>query len=106
MRCHIVAAVALVILATSNPTFAQNCYTVRATVYCDNGLSGSRVGNTTYWNDGVTSNRVGSKTTYATEGSSANTAERSKLFSDRVGGTTYFSNGRSCTRIGSSFRCY
>jgi hypothetical protein len=32
---------------------AQNCRIIGTQTYCDNGVSGQRIGSTTYWNDAI-----------------------------------------------------
>ena len=34
---------------------AQNCNMIGSSTFCDNGLSGNRMGNTTFWSDGTSS---------------------------------------------------
>ena len=69
-------------MVVSSQALAQTCSTAGSSVYCDNGLSGQRLGNTTYWSNGATSTRQGNWT-YNSDGTS----------SQRVGNSTYYSDG-------------
>jgi hypothetical protein len=40
------------------PAHAQSCTNAGNVIVCDNGLTGSRIGNSVYWNDGSTSAAV------------------------------------------------
>ena len=105
MRILLLIASALL----AGPALSQTCTNIGATVYCDNGLTGSSVGGTTYWSDGVTSSRIGG-TTYWSDGTAASRVGGSTYYSDgttatRIGGTTYFSDGVTCSTIGNTSYC-
>jgi hypothetical protein len=63
---------------------AGSCHFIAGRIYCDNGLSGQRLGSFTYWNDGFTSRHAGNFT-YDSDGSSL----------QRVSNHTYYNDGSS-----------
>jgi hypothetical protein len=52
MRLCILTAALFVL---GSPAMAQNCTVTGNNVFCDNGLSAVRSGNSTFWNDGTSS---------------------------------------------------
>ena len=61
----------LLVLIFASPAMGNSCALIDPTIFCDNGLSGQRVGNSTLWNDDTSSNRVGSSSFYS-DGTSSN----------------------------------
>src|ERR1700733_9632040 len=63
----LLAIVFSLIAITAN---AGSCQFIANRIYCDNGLSGQRLGSFTYWNDGFTSRHAGNYI-YNSDGSSS-----------------------------------
>jgi hypothetical protein len=88
---------------------AQNCTVVGRDIFCDDGVSGRRIGSTTFWNDGSSSLRSGNRT-FNSDGSSAIQSGNTTFFNDgtsavRSGNTVFFDNGRNCSRTGNFIFC-
>src|ERR1700760_5185261 len=82
---------------------AGSCQFIAGRIYCDNGLSGQRLGSFPYWNDSFTSRHAGNYT-YNSDGSSSQRIGNHTYYNDgsssfRNGYYTYFSDGIRCQRI-------
>jgi hypothetical protein len=97
---------------TASPAWAQNCNMINNLIYCDDGSTGNRIGNSTYWNDNSQPNR--------TDRSDEDSRVRGPIRPNQLpssgeydvgppastrGSTTYFDDGRVCTRVGGSIFC-
>jgi hypothetical protein len=88
---------------------AGSCQFIANRIYCDNGLSGQRLGSFTYWNDGFTSRHAGNFI-YNSDGSSSQRIGNHTYYNDgsssyRNGDFTYLSNGTRCDRIVNQVHC-
>ena len=104
---RVLLAIVFGIVATA--ANAGNCSFIAGRIYCDNGLSGQRLGSFTYWNDGFTSQHAGNYT-YNSDGSSSQRVGNHTYYSDgsssfRSGYFTYFSDGTRCQRIVNQVHC-
>jgi hypothetical protein len=104
---RIVFAIVVGLIATA--ANAGSCQFIANRIYCDNGLSGQRLGSFTYWNDGFTSRHAGNYT-YNSDGSSSQRVGNHIYYNDgsssfRNGDFTYFSDGTRCHRIVNQVHC-
>jgi hypothetical protein len=88
---------------------AGSCQFIANRIYCDNGLSGQRLGSFTYWNDGFTSRHAGNFI-YNSDGSSSQRIGNHTYYNDGSssytnGYFTYFSDGTRCHRIVNQVHC-
>ncbi len=107
MRLFLATAFGLFVTAT--PALSQTCTTAGSFRFCDNGLSGHRIGDTTFWNSGRTYYRVGNMTFYS-NGRSAPRFGDPALFNDsaianRARNTMLFGKRRTCYWIGGAILC-
>ena len=72
---------ALALLATT-PALAQFCTVLGHTVMCDNGMTGSRLGNTIIWND--MPRRRGRTSTREDRGTANQKRPRTFIYNDRM----------------------
>ena len=106
---RLLLATAFGLLVTVAPALAQTCTTAGSFRFCDNGLSGQRIGDTTFWNHGPAYYRAGAMTFYS-HGPSAPRFGDPALFNDsaitnRAGNTTLFGKRRTCFPMGGAVLC-
>lgn len=104
---RVLVAIVFGLIATA--ANAGSCLFIAHRIYCDDGLSGQRLGSFTYWNDGLTSRRAGNSI-YNSDGSSSQRIGNHTYYNDGSssftnGDFTYFSDGTRCHRIVNQVHC-
>jgi hypothetical protein len=112
--------IAVVLLAASSAGFGQTCQQIGNQVFCDDGRSANRIGNSTFYSypddrrarrEGLPSSSTRSGSTrFYDNGATATDVGNTRFFSDgttrqRIGDTDFYSNGKTCTTIGNTRFC-